>query len=364
MMTIPERFRASIRSVVLLCALAGCGGIPVADMVPSAMSGATVSIDRTIHVAPVTGGGVITNKSSTLIAVDNEKFREAQVLALRRSGLFKAVSDATGDVELRAIIVAQDEHRDLGEELTLRVRYDFYDSKSKQLILRDSYQTGTDTKWATTALAENSRNNLDAMLRNLPALWPGLSKPAPLDQVVGPREAGIQKGQRIGFVVRPGKGFLMASPQAFADGRLEKFRSSVFSAFEREVIHMGPRLQLSLINMNAGDVVHTVSDGGTVVSVVATGSKQGFEKVFELVLAADVKEDARGFGGMAWVDLRVWNVSDGRMLWERQSRPMSGGNYRYVDFERLGIDAAQRALSKFVILGATREVAGADPRLK
>jgi hypothetical protein len=339
-----------------------CGGLSPAAMTPKMQRSAHSRIDKSIKVGPVTGGGAIDNARITLIAVENEDFSKAERAALEASGIFKAVVQSDPDIELRTTILSQSDERDAGGELTLSVKYDFYETKSGTVVYSDALRASTRTKWASTALETIARNNLDALIYSLPHRWPDSSTKETFRDRVGPAVAGILEGQSIGLFVWHGSALIMVGGVGH-EGKRRLLTEEIFDSFSRRFIQQSQQeLRVSVTELAQENIVLPSAAKEKKVDTIASAKRQGLDRIFEAIVTPSLVEQGASISRLpsvtatVRVKLSVRQVADGKTLWEQVSEHSSQAHTypELKDVNELASQAAREALSRFHRSGAVR----------
>lgn len=166
------------RTLAIVIGLAGCG-LNASSMVPEAMPTRANPIDEDVAIRTVSGEHDTTVNGAVLVT--NADLREALVLSLEQSKLFRSVRSNNPTVYLDAIIRRQDqrpippsEHR-----ATVAVEYRFYRTNGgDEPIWDESFLSDGGSTIQPTAVREKLarqaalRDNLRAMLTLVERTWP------------------------------------------------------------------------------------------------------------------------------------------------------------------------------------------------
>jgi hypothetical protein len=167
---------------MIAAALAG-GCTPVMrveDMVPVPAGKSTVTLDKSISVAPVHGGTPSESAMQVIANVENADFREATVRALRNSGIFREVSSAEkGELLLDARIISQQAAGPRSGVYTLLVHYELHDGATGKILWRGNVYSDAlahdfphgqlDTSWLPRVRGHTVQENLSQLIESLSA---------------------------------------------------------------------------------------------------------------------------------------------------------------------------------------------------
>ena len=174
-----------LRSVILLAALsiAACGcSLDPDKMAPdAAASPSTWTTGHSVRVMDVTSG--FNNQGSFFggpAMIDNDQFKTALVLTLKKSNLFTDVSTDHGDVDLYATIKSQKQVDSMGVfqyTAEMLVSYKFVDKSGKEV-----WSASYESEFSSTALAGatrtlearegSARENLTSLVQGIREKWP------------------------------------------------------------------------------------------------------------------------------------------------------------------------------------------------
>ncbi len=154
-----------------------CASLDPARMAPQPSGTLPTKIDTRIKVMDVSGGRESVFGGPQMI--EGQQYKEALILALERSGLFKDVSSEHGDLNLYTTIRSQDQKvsRGLQYTATMVVTYRFTDA-ADNLVWSASY----DSEFSSTAISGatrtvsaregSARENLASLVRGIREQWP------------------------------------------------------------------------------------------------------------------------------------------------------------------------------------------------
>ncbi|HEY0684849.1 MAG TPA: hypothetical protein VGD45_21105 [Steroidobacter sp.] len=157
-------------------AICGCASLKPARMAPQPTAMSSSKIDASVRVMDVSGGRKSQFGGPQMI--EDDQYKEALILALQQSGLFREVSSDRGDLALHATIRSQDQKvsRGLQYTATMVVTYRFTDSAGN-LVWSASY----DSEFSSTAFAGatrtvraregSARENLTSLVRGIREEW-------------------------------------------------------------------------------------------------------------------------------------------------------------------------------------------------
>lgn len=173
-----------LRSLILLAALSivACGcSLDPNNMAPNSGPPSSWNVGRSVRVMDVTSG--FNNQDSFFggpAMVDNEQFKTALVLALKKSNLFSDVSTEHGDLDLYATIKSQKQTDSMGVfqyTAEMLVGYKFVDRGGKEV-----WSASYESEFSSTAFAGatrtlnaregSARENLSSLLQGIREHWP------------------------------------------------------------------------------------------------------------------------------------------------------------------------------------------------
>lgn len=164
-------------SAALALLLCGCAGVKPKHMTPKTKPAAGAAIGKSIRVVEVSGGRKSTFGGADYI--NDEKFKAALLMTLKNSGLFTSVSEKEGDLELRAIMRAQDQITSRGLQYTARmvVSYEVKDRAGAAVWAQSFESKSSSTAFAggtrTVRAREGSaRENLTSFIQELATGFP------------------------------------------------------------------------------------------------------------------------------------------------------------------------------------------------
>jgi hypothetical protein len=166
-----------LRKLLLLLGwsvMVGCASAPaLTDMTPAPPMAVAAPTGKTLQVMDVVGG-----EKAIPLKIENAKFREALVAALKDSGLFQAVlADQEGDYRLTARIISLEVAPGFPTRAVLFVNYKLYDAKSQREIWKENilsqYDAGVQDDFFGVAKAQAGavKNNLSQLVNRLSAVF-------------------------------------------------------------------------------------------------------------------------------------------------------------------------------------------------